>query len=111
MLDFLPELITAREITIALLGLFTGSCIFVIFRLGFVWFKLIWEKLKFLQEQDIFEPRMNRSHAIPASTISAWMTPGLTSSPQAFKASDAPTAAVSIFNPSLNMFLAAFSSL
>jgi MscS family membrane protein len=55
MLDFLPELITTREITIALLGLLSGSCLFVIFRLGFVWFKLIWEKLKFLQQQDIYQ--------------------------------------------------------
>ena len=39
---------------------------------------------------------------IPVSTISAWSNPGLTSSPQAFRASGIPTAAISL-NPSLKI--------
>ena len=43
---------------------------------------------------------MTRSHAIPASRIWDWTTSGLTSSPNAFRESGAPTAAVKILNPS-----------
>jgi MscS family membrane protein len=55
MLDFLPETITIREITIALLGLVVGTFIFVIFRLTFVWLKLLLKQLTIFQTKDIYQ--------------------------------------------------------
>ncbi len=45
---------------------------------------LVKDWLQNINDPQTLEPRMTKSHAILASTISAWTTPGLTNSPQAF---------------------------
>lgn len=55
MLDFLPEIITIKEITIALIGIVVGAFIFVIFRLTFVWLELLLKQLKLFQTKDIYQ--------------------------------------------------------
>ncbi|MEA5512722.1 mechanosensitive ion channel family protein [Nodularia sp. UHCC 0506] len=55
MLDLLPEITTFKEITIALLGLFVGAFIFLIFRLTFLWVKLLLKQLTFWQNKDIYQ--------------------------------------------------------
>ncbi len=71
MLDYLPEIITIKEITIALLGLIVGISIFVIFRITFVWLKLLLKQLKLFQDQAIYQKliKPNESLIISVSVI------------------------------------------